>query len=90
MFARIQKKRTQKQAQKDMNQKEWHKMDYLIFSAMRMRKRHLFCISSHHNALSEKQPELNKGARVFARARAQLLNMLYNSPRLSVPHGENI
>ena len=25
-----------------------------------------------------------------ARARAQLLNMLYNSPRLSVPHGENI
>ena len=59
---RIQKKRTQKQAQKDMNQKEWHKMDYLIFSAMRMRKRHLFCISSHHNALSEKQPELNKGS----------------------------
>jgi len=45
-----------------MNQKEWHKMDYLIFSAMRMRKRHLFCISSHHNALSEKQPELNKGS----------------------------
>ena len=59
---RIQKKRTQKQAQKDMNQKEWHKMDYLIFSAVRMRKRHLFCISSHHNALSEKQPELNKGS----------------------------
>ena len=77
-----------------MNQKQWHKMDYLIFSAMRMRKRHLFCISSHHNALSEKQPELNKGVQVlkrfFARARAQLLNMLYNSPRLSVPHGENI
>ena len=59
---RIQKKRTQKQAQKDMNQKEWHKMDYLIFSAVRMRKRYLFCISSHHNALSEKQPELNKGS----------------------------
>ena len=40
----------------------WHKMDYLKFSAMRMRKRHLFCISSHHNALSEKQPEVNKGS----------------------------
>ena len=60
---RIQKKkRTQKQAQKDMNQLERHKMDYLIFSAMRMRKRHLFCISSHHNALSEKQPGLNNGS----------------------------
>ena len=30
-------KRTQKQAQKDLNEMEWHKMDYLIFSAMRMR-----------------------------------------------------
>ena len=37
-------------------------MDYLIFSAMRMRKRHLFYTSSHHNELYEKQPELNKGA----------------------------
>ena len=27
---------------------------------------------------------------VFARARAQLLNMLYISTHLSVPHGENI
>ena len=24
-----------------MNEMEWHKMDYLIFSAMRKRKRHL-------------------------------------------------
>ena len=32
------KKRTQKQVQKDMNQMEWHNMDYLIFSAMRIRK----------------------------------------------------
>ena len=36
-------------------------MDYLIFSAMRMRKRHLFYTSSDHNVLYEKQPELNKG-----------------------------
>ena len=52
----------QKQAQKDMNEMEWHKMEYLIFSAMRMRKRHLFYISCHHNALYEKQPELNRGS----------------------------
>ena len=67
-------------------------MDYLIFSAMRMRKRYLFCTSCHHNVPYEKQQELNKGpwVSVLARARAQLLNMLYNSTHLSVPHGENI
>ena len=54
---RIQKKRTQKQAQKDMND-----LDYLIFSAMRMRKRHLFCTSSHNNVPYEKQQKLNKGS----------------------------
>ena len=37
-------------------------MDYLIFSEMRMRKRHLFGTSSHHNASYEKQQELNKGS----------------------------
>ena len=31
-------KRAQKQAKKDMNEMEWHKMDHLIFSAMHMRK----------------------------------------------------
>ena len=61
IFATNPEKRTQKQAQKDMDEMEWHKMDYLIFSAMRMRKRHLFCTSSHHNVPYEKQ-ELNKGA----------------------------
>ena len=46
-----------------MNEMEWHKMDYyLIFSAMRMRKRHLFCTSSHHNVPYEKQQELNEGS----------------------------
>ena len=45
-----------------MNEMEWHKMDYLIFSAMRMCKRHLFCTSSHHNVPYEKQQELNKGS----------------------------
>ena len=34
--------RTQKQVQKDMNEMEWHKMDYLIFSVMRMCKRIYF------------------------------------------------
>ena len=58
----IRKKRTQKQAQKDMNEMARHKMDYLIFSTMRMRKRHLFCTSSHHNVPYEKQQELNKGS----------------------------
>ena len=53
------RKRTQKQAQKDMNEMEWHKMDYLIFSEKRMCKRYLFCTSSH-NVPYEKQQELNK------------------------------
>ena len=66
-------KRTQKQAQKDMNEMEWHKMDYLIFSAMR--KRHLFCTSSHHNVLYEKQPELNK---VFEARNESLLERVRN------------
>ena len=59
---RILKKRERKQAQKDMKEMEWHKMDYLIFSAMSMRKHHLFCTSSHHNVPYENQQELNKGS----------------------------
>ena len=59
-----------------------------------MRKRHLFCRCSHQKVPYEKQQELNKGLspemNVLARARAQLLNMLYISTHLSVPHGENI
>ena len=56
----IQKRKiTQKQAQKDMNEMEW---DYLIFSAIRVRKGHPFCSSSHHNVPYEKQQELNKGS----------------------------
>ena len=65
IFALNPVKRTQKQAQKDMNEMEWHKMDYLIFSAMRMRKRHLFYTSSHLNVPSEKQQELNKGPELW-------------------------
>ena len=49
MFAPNPEKKTQKEAQKDMNEMEWHKMDYLIFSAMRLRKRHLFCTSTNNN-----------------------------------------
>ena len=56
------RKKDTKQAQKDMNEMEWHKMGYLIFSAMRMRKRHLFCTSSHHTVPYEKQQEVNKGS----------------------------
>ena len=37
-------------------------IDNVIFSAMRMRKRHLLCTSSHHNAPYEKQQQLNKGS----------------------------
>ena len=58
-FASKPGKRTQKQAQKYVNEIEWHKMDYLIFSAMRMRKRHLFCTSSR---TVWKQQELIKGS----------------------------
>ena len=53
---------TQKQAQKDMNEMEWHKKEYLIFSAKGMRKRHLFCTSSHYNVPYAKQQELNNGS----------------------------
>ena len=45
-----------------MNETEWHKMDYLTFSAMCMRKRDLFCTSSYHNVPYKKQQELNKGS----------------------------
>ena len=53
-------KRTQMQARKHMNEMEWHKMAFLILSAMRMRKRYLFCTSSHHNVPYETQQEFNK------------------------------
>ena len=33
-----------------------------IFSNVCMRKRHLFCTSSHHNVPYENQQELNKGS----------------------------
>ena len=94
LFASNPEKRTQKQAQKNMNEMEWHKMDYLIFSAMRMRKRHLFCTSSHHNVPYMQNNNgstrgLSLETRVLSRARARLLNMLYISTHLSVPHGEN-
>ena len=77
-----------------MNEMEWHKMDYLIFSEMRMCKRHLFRTSSHHNVPYEKQQELIKGSEPWneclARARALLLNMLYIGTQLSLSHRENI
>ena len=65
----------------------------LLFSAMRTRKRHLFCTSSHHNVPFGNKSStrgLNLEMSVLARAPAQLLKMLYISTRLSVPHGENV
>ena len=60
---RIEKKEHKnKHRQKDINEMEWHKMDYLIFSAMRMRRSHQFCASNHHNVPYEKKQELNKGS----------------------------
>ena len=54
--------RIQKKGHKNKHQKTWMKLDYLIFSPMRMRKRHRFCASRHHNVLYENQQELNKGS----------------------------
>ena len=85
IFASEPEKRTRKQAQKDT---------FFVFSAMRMCKHYLFCTSLHHHILYEKQQDLNEGLSlemsVLARARAQLLNMLYINTHPSVPQGENI
>ena len=54
--------RIQKKGHKKNHKKTLIKLDYLIFSAIRMRKRHLLCTSSHHNVPMEKQQELNKGS----------------------------
>ena len=53
------------QAQKEMGEMECHKMDYLMFSVMGMRKYRLFCSSCHHNVPYEKQQELNKGCELW-------------------------
>ena len=67
---------------------EWNGMTQnLIFSAMSLRKRHLFCTSSHHKSSTR---GLSLEMIVLARARAQLLNMLCRSTHQSVPHGENV
>ena len=50
--------RIQKKGHKNKHKKTWMKLDYLIFSAMHMRKRHLLCTSSHHNVPYENQLEL--------------------------------
>ena len=55
------KRSTKRHAWMKWNEVKWYKMDYLIFSAMRMRKSHLFWTSSHHNVPYAKQQELNKG-----------------------------
>ena len=55
------KKETKKKAQKDMTVMESQNELFDIFSNV-MRKRYLFCTSSHHNIPYEKQQELNKGS----------------------------
>ena len=73
---------------------ELKKRDYLIFSAVRMLKRHLASIvittyrmkSNKSSTRGSQSLEMS----VLARALAQFLNMLYISTHLSVPHGENI
>ena len=44
-------------------------MDYFIFSAMRMRKHHLFCSGSPHNVPYEKQGPNLKGVSLLERVR---------------------
>ena len=67
-------------------------MDYLIFSEMRMRKRHLFApvVTTYHMENNTSSTRgLSLEVSVLARARAQLLNMLNIGTPLTVPNGEN-
>ena len=66
-------------------------MDYLILSAMRMRKRHLFCTTTYRMKNNKSSTKgLSIQLSVLVRARAQLLNIVCISTHLSVLHGENI
>ena len=66
----------------------------MLFSEMRMRKRIYFVLvvtttnrmKNNKSSTRRLSPEMS----VFARERAQFLNMLSISTNLSVPHGENI
>ena len=82
----------QKKGHKNNHKKTLIKFDYLIFSEIRMRKRHLLCTSSHHNVPRKNNKSSTRGLSlemsVLARARAQWFNMLYISTHLSLPHGE--
>ena len=62
IFASNREKTTQKHAQKDINEMEWHKMDYLIFQQWACVNAIYFCTRSHNNVPYEKQQELNKGS----------------------------
>ena len=67
-------------------------MDYLIFSEMRMRGRHLFApVVTTYRMKNKKSSTrvLSLEVSALARARAQLLNMLNISSHMSVPNGEN-
>ena len=77
-----------------MNEVEWHKMDYLIFLAMRMWNGIYFAPVVTTTYLMKNNKSSKRGLSlemsVLAWAHAQLLNMVYISTHLSVPHGENI
>ena len=57
-----------------------------------MHKRHLFApvVTTTYRMKNKRSRGLSLEMGVLARARAQLLKMIYISTHLSVPHGENI
>ena len=91
IFASNPEKRTQKQAQKDMSEMEWHKMDIWYFQQCAGVNAIYFVVTTTYRMKNKKSSTrgLSLEMSVLARARVQLLNMLYISSHLSVPHGEN-
>ena len=73
---------------------KWNdKMDHLIFSAMSCVNAIYFApvVTTTYRVKNKSSTRfLSLEMSVLAIARAQLLNMLYISIQLSVPHGENI
>ena len=90
---------SRKRGHKNMHKKTWIKWNGTKWTIWYIQQ--CACVNAIYFAsvvttthCHEKQTRAQQGVRaskwVVARARAQLLNMLYNSPHLSVPHGENI
>ena len=92
IFASNREKTTQKHAQKDINEMEWNKMDYLIFQQWACVNAIYFCPRTTYRMKNNKSSTrgLSLEISVLSRARAQLLNMPYLGTHLRVPHGENV